>query len=791
MKPHHRIHHRIIASAVAIALGAGIIATGVAYADPRPQHGPAATIRYTEYGIPHVIADDYAGLGRGVGYAAARDNLCLIADGMVTTSGERSRFHGPDAPPTGDKPSRSSLTEARTNLASDLYFQGINDSGVVERLVAQPAPLGPRRELRELVRGYAAGFNTYLDEGHASECAGAPWLRPMTELDVYRRTYAVGLYFGQARLADAIVSAQPASPTASAAVDTLVAADTNGVGSNVIAVGAAATANHRGLLLANPHLPWHGDMRTWQVQLTIRGRLNASGAAVLGTPLLTFGHTESFAWSGTASTAVPYTLFQLQLVPGSPTTYLVDGEPEPMQRRDVTVTVRQADGTVAEVTRPQWWTRYGPVVALRSGDLDLSWTAETAYALADANTGNMRMLNTLFGLNHAASTDDALTAIRRTQGLSSFNLLGADARGKTFHSAIQVVPHVTDAHADRCNTGPGRVTFPASGLAILDGSRSDCAWGTDPDALQPGTFAPHRQPVLRRSDYVASANESSWLVNPDHPLTGYPRILGDEGTERFPRTRSIFTVIADQLSAGQFTPQAMQDLMLANRNYAAELVVPGTLEWCGSLDDPADIAEACDVLAGWDLRNDPDSRGAVLFDRYWRNLTATLRPPQWSGLWRFPFDPQDPVGTPHTLNADHPAVRTALAGAATQLRSAGVPLDAPWGDHHYVVRGGERIPLGGAGGPFGTVNIIDAIWSTEAAAYTEVRWGSAYIAVTGFDGDRCPDTRTLLTYSQSADVTSPHHFDQTKLYARKQWVTERFCERDILAAPGLEVIELG
>jgi acyl-homoserine-lactone acylase len=48
----------------------------------------------------------------------------------------------------------------------------------------------------------------------------------------------------------------------------------------------------------------------------------------------------------------------------------------------------------------------------------------------------------------------------------------------------------------------------------------------------------------------------------------------------------------------------------------------------------------------------------------------------------------------------------------------------------------------------------------------------------------------VLAYSQSADRTSPHYSDQTKLYARKGWVTERFCERDILASPELHVIEL-
>ncbi|MEY2937386.1 MAG: hypothetical protein RL033_8135, partial [Pseudomonadota bacterium] len=57
-----------------------------------------------------------------------------------------------------------------------------------------------------------------------------------------------------------------------------------------------------------------------------------------------------------------------------------------------------------------------------------------------------------------------------------------------------------------------------------------------------------------------------------------------------------------------------------------------------------------------------------------------------------------------------------------------------------------------------------------------------------FDGDDCPDAVTLLTYSQSTEPTSPHSSDQTRLYSKKEWVTERFCEQDILASPALEVV---
>ncbi|NEE11432.1 acylase, partial [Streptomyces sp. SID7499] len=77
----------------------------------------------------------------------------------------------------------------------------------------------------------------------------------------------------------------------------------------------------------------------------------------------------------------------------------------------------------------------------------------------------------------------------------------------------QVLPRITDELAERCSTPLGRATYPASGLAVLDGSRTDCALGSDPDAVQPGIFGPGRMPVLKNQPYVENSNGSAWLTN--------------------------------------------------------------------------------------------------------------------------------------------------------------------------------------------------------------------------------------------------------------------------------------
>src|SRR5205823_7395573 len=111
----------IVAAAVLAALPAVPVA-----ASSRASSPLWAEIRRTEYGIPHILAHNWTGLGFGTGYAFAQDNICTIARDYVTVDAQRSRFFGPD---------KSYLQQANgvrvTNLDSDLFFQQIIDSRVI------------------------------------------------------------------------------------------------------------------------------------------------------------------------------------------------------------------------------------------------------------------------------------------------------------------------------------------------------------------------------------------------------------------------------------------------------------------------------------------------------------------------------------------------------------------------------------------------------------------------------------------------------------------------------------
>lgn len=437
-------------------------------------------------------------------------------------------------------------------LARDIYHTWVNQSRTVERLLAGPPPIGPSSQARELVRGYAAGYNRYLAERTVAglpdaACRGAGWVRPITELDVWRRAYQIAELNGGEAASYAIASAAPPGTAADPAL--VPAADASprtptgashsprtpaGLASNAIGIGRAASAGRTGLLLANPHLPWNGDLRLYQPHLTIPGELDVSGAGFYGLPVVNIGHNDRLAWSHTASTAQTTTMSRLTLVPGDPTSYLLDGRPRRMEQATVRVTVPRADGQLGQVSHKVYRTPDGPIVAGGS----VPWSQEHAYAMRDANAGNLRVLDQTLDMGRSRDVTRLHESLTRHLGIPWANTIAADADGAAYFSGVQVVPHVSDELIGRCGS---RTEY---GEIVLDGSRSSCGWGSDADAVAPGLLGPGRLPTLTRTDSFNLMTDE-WEPASGESLPdvahGSSFIMAVELTAAGPRTRTLLT----------------------------------------------------------------------------------------------------------------------------------------------------------------------------------------------------------------------------------------------------------
>jgi len=773
----------------------------------------SATIVRSAYGIPHVTATSFTGIGFGYAYAFAQDGLCTMAADYVTLEARRSARFG-----ATDTVTSYGVPYTVTNLDSDLFWQQVITTGTVEKLVAAPAPRGPEQGVRDGIRGYVAGWNKQLaDIGGAAgvkdpACRGKSWVRPITEIDVWRRYFQIAILASQNIAADGIAEAQPpiagvvpvlpgvtgtSAAQKAALLSSKMSKPLGGLGSNAVAIGSAGTRNHRtGLLLANPHFPWQGTERFYQVQLTIPGQLNVTGATLFGVPIVLIGHTRGFAWSHTVSTAYRFTPYELTLVPGTPTSYLYDNKPTPMTSTTVTVPTGGGKST----TRTLYGTRFGPVITSLLGTAIFPWTATSAFTMRDANAMDLRFINHFLATDLVQSVAEEVAVLNKYTGLPWVNIIAADSTGDTLYGDVGTIPHVTDEQAQSCNTVLGAALFAAMRLPVLDGSNSSCNWGNDADSRADGIFGTAELPMLQRRDFETNSNDSYWLSNPAQPLTGFARIIGDEGTARHLRTRTGLVMVqkrikgADGFGPAGFTRQDMQDLLFRDTEYSAELVRDDAVGLCRSLGSAAPtstggrqpVGNACDVLAGWDLRDHPDSVGALLFRRFWTHAqTATPSP------WRVPFSPSDPVNTPNTLETNNPTVKLALGDALADLAGAGLTATSPLGASQYLTRAGVRIPIPGGPGDypttdtFGSFDVQNFPWNPKTGyANSLPDFGSSFIQVVSWQTTTsCPDSVTLLTYGQSDDVTSPHYADQTKLYSAGGWVPDSFCPKALAGAP--------
>jgi acyl-homoserine-lactone acylase len=547
------------------------------------------------------------------------------------------------------------------------------------------------------------------------------------------------------------------------------------LGSNGLAIGKDLSVSGHGILLGNPHYPWTSTDRFYQAHLTVPGRYDAMGVILGGIPMVVIGFNKDVAWTHTVTTAVHFTTFKLALDPGdgTGTSYMSDGVSVKMRAKPVTVESRMPNGSIVSRKKTFYFSKQGAVLV--KPEAGISWTAGAVHVLADPNRNNTRLIDQWIGIGSATSVQELKASLDKIVGLPWINTVAADRAGNTLFADASVVPRVGgDKFASDC--------FVVPPLLMFDGSRSACGWGQDV-GMPAGIFAPANGPWMIRTDYVGNSNDSYWLANPralfSGPLPfGFSPLYGPTAVEQKLRTRIGFRQLEEMLAQRRrLAPADVQELMFANRIYAAELVLPQLLPLCAASGD-ALLVPACNVLAAWDRRANLDSRGAVLFREFW-NLAAAI-----PGKWAVPLDVADPVNTPSGLAPSAgPAMLAALRSAVQKLQALNIPLDGRLGDYQDDTRAGVRVPVHGAIGDIdGSYNSIHMATALDANGYHDIAWGSSYIQTVTFD-DAGPVAQAMLIYGQSVDPKSPYYGDQVPLFSRKQWPALPFTQDKIKADP--------
>ncbi len=791
--------------------------TGCNNATPEPEPTQEhVSITYTSYGVPHISASSYRGMGYGVGYSQAAENLCTLAEQIIKLKSEQARNFGPGP--------------AQQFVLSDLGYKGLR---LTEQATAQLSTLPDNASAA--LHGYVAGFNQRLSEfaspaEYPSPCRNASWVAPITATELLAYHLDLALLASSRNFISAMAAAQPPGAVANypLQLDASRVFNANGLGSNGWALGPERSIDANASLLANPHFPWDGELRFFEQHLTIAGELDVTGVSMIGMPAVLIGFNQQLGWTHTVSQGKRFTLYQLELDPANPLRYRYGNEYRDIEQTEVSIEVQLADGSLQTINHTLYHSHYGPLVNLASIDPSLGWNSQSAIAIKDANLNNSRMLQQWLALNKASDSSSFFAALAEHQGIPWVNTLLASSEGKASYVDASQVPRLSPP-ADAIM----KIAVQYLPLSVLwqDGAGSLLLPGNDPmfewqdsgQTIAPGLVPLAEAPQLSRNDYVFNANSSHWLSHLTDRLEGYPLVYGPERTIRSPRTRYNGLLLNSDWIADaeyKFDFAALKQVFNHNGSLFGQLYKADIVSRCQDAPplqlqaQQVDLTPACQALAGWDGQYQLNSQGAQLM----REFLASFRVPGHRDLadvlFATPFNSNDPLGTPAgiapaTALPEQDPILLALASGMQRLQQAGIALNAPLGDVQYLIKAAQQAPIAIAGGYSyeGAFNMAEGVSGSrstsslarvitgqgrpdspllqlsEDSLRTEayrLNYGSSFVMALQFT-DNGPRAEMLLAYSQSHDPESVHFSDQTELFSQQQWRPMRFSAADIAA----------
>jgi acyl-homoserine-lactone acylase len=591
--------------------------------------------------------------------------------------------------------------------------------------------------VRRILDGYAAGYNRYVSQ-HRSELP--EWVKPATGIDIlaHGRRVVILEFTTDLRQLDQIGTktgrrARPADDEAAR-------------GSNMWAIGKGRTASGRGILLGNPHLDWHGSQLFYESHLTVPGKINVSGSTLTGGPGITIGFNEHLGWSHTVNLHDSDDVYELTLDPQGGHRYVYDGRALPLRKEELTIQVKTAKGL--ETRRKEvYWSHYGPV---------MKWQDGKAYALKSANQDECRFVEQWNLMGKARNLDEFRRALDM-QAIPMFNICYADREGNVFYLFNGRFP-------DR----PAGYTW----AGVVPGNTSATEWNHMlPQSRLPSLVNP-------RGGYVQNCNSAPWYTNlrqiidrrqfpPELTLNvnGMRQQLSLEMLEK----DDVFTL--DKVLRDKFNTK----VLLADR---VKTDVLKAIQ--GQTVDGVALTEAAEVLQAWDNTVARNSKGSLLFVSFWQSYGRRAQRP-----YATPWDEQKPASTPFGLGEPETA-RQAMAATVSEMKQKYGKLAVPWGGVHRLRRGSVDVPIGGLRsefggfrgarlGDFGTFRIIR--YEEDKDGKFVARGGDSFVMAVEFTSP--PTAYTIVAYSQSDDPRSPHHADQSVLFAEEKWKRSWFTEDDI------------
>jgi len=574
--------------------------------------------------------------------------------------------------------------------------------GVPRRAAAWAAALDSGE--RQLLDAFVAGVNDYA-RAHADVVADeVEVVLPVEAADVLAHVQRVVIF---------------EFVTSPDAVDGAVKRWTPG--SNAWAVGPSRSASGHAMLVANPHLPWRGFYRWFEGHLSGAG-IDGYGATLVGMPMLAIAFNDALGWTHTVNTLDGQDLYELTLEGDG---YRWADGVRAFDTDDETLKVLTPSGALREERLVVRRSVHGPVVAERDGK---------ALALRVVGLDEPHVLGQYWDMIRARNLAEFEAAVGRLQ-MPFFTVMYADRDGRIMHLFGGRTPERPDGDWN------WRRVVPGAGPATL--------WtATLPYARLPRIVDPP-------SGWLQNANDPPWTttfppaIDPnDYPSYVAPRSMSFRAQRSARMLDEDDSITFAELAAYKHSTR----MELADR--LLDDLLPLAMARGGV------VAEAAGVLERWDRAADRESRGAVLFERFWRkyvSFTAAIGP------FATPWREDAPRTTPDGLKDPAEAIR-ALQAAALELDLARRPLDVAWGEVHRLRLDDVDLPANGGPGDLGIFRVVG--YREDDDGRDVAAGGDSYVALVEFASPL--RAQALLVPGNATQHGSPHRTDQLRLFSDKR-----------------------
>ncbi|HKJ93834.1 MAG TPA: penicillin acylase family protein, partial [Longimicrobiales bacterium] len=381
-----------------------------------------------------------------------------------------------------------------------------------------------------------------------------------------------------------------------------------------------------------------------------------------------------------------------------------------------------------------------------------------------ATAGNYRNGQQLLRMMQARSLDGWKQAMRM-RGRTSSNFTYADADGNIFYVWNASVPELPR---------------PSGGdTAAVDAATSSDVW----QRLIPWDSLPHLQNPP--GGYLQNENDPPYFANLNAVMDAgaFPPNLPA------PQFRLRSQLAVDLIGHGDTL--GLQEVMrrkFSTRMLLADRVKDDLVRAVRAAHPSDEVAQAIDLVAGWDNTASRDARGAMLFKTWWDRYVATGDsargtpasvgfPATAASLFAEPWRMDAPASTPRGL-ADPGRAAAAFVWAVAEMKTRWGAWDVPWGEVHRARIGDVDVPVGGCHGMYGCFRVL---WFDPAEdGKLVVRGGDGWIIAVQFT-QPVPQAYSVLAYGESIEPDSPWFDDQLALFADGRMKPVRLSEQDVRA----------